>query len=260
MRQFILFSICTLLAACGGKPTPNTLKVGAIAGPETELVQVAADVAHQQYGLNIKVIEFSDYNLPNAALQDGSLDANVYQHLPYLEAAMAAHGYDLEAIGKTFIYPTGIYSKKYKTLSSLPEHALIAIPNDPSNEARALLLLKNSGLITLKSSKKTTLQDIADNPRKLTFKELDAAQLPRILDDVDAAVINTTFAIPAGLTPSRDALYMEDKDSPYANLVVIRKNSTKKSQLMLLVKALNSEAVQQKALALFGEGAIPAWK
>lgn len=247
------------LIACN-KPSPNTLVVGTISGPETELVDVAQKVALERYGLTIKIIEFSDYNLPNEALQDGTLDANVYQHLPYLKAASQAHDYDLEVIGKTFVYPTGLYSTKIKSLRKLPDHAVIALPNDPSNEARALLLLQKAGLITLKRGSNTTIRDIASNPKKLQFKELDAAQLPRILADVDAAVINTTFAIPAGLNPSRDALLMENKHSPYANLIVIRHDSNKRAQLALLVKALNSNEVKAKAQTLFGGAAIPAWE
>lgn len=259
MRILALLALFTALIACGHKSDPNTLIVGTIAGPETELVQVAADIAHKQYGLNVKVIEFNDYNLPNAALQDGSIDANVYQHLPYLKASMKAHGFDLEAIGKTFIYPTGIYSKKIKSIAALPNQAIIAIPNDPSNESRALLLLQDAGLITLKTADNANIKDITHNPKQLKLKELDAAQLPRVLDDVDAAVINTTFAIPAGLTPSRDAIFMESKNSPYANLIVIRRDNPKKNQLLQLVKALNSAPVKQKAQDLFGEGAVAAW-
>lgn len=262
MRRFIpaCAVLALLLSVSGcGKPDPKTLVVGTIAGPETELVDVAQKIALERFGLTVKVIEFSDYNLPNEALRDGTLDANVYQHLPYLKAASKAHGYDFEVIGKTFVYPAGLYSTKIKTLQSLPNHALIALPNDPSNEARALLLLQKAGLITLRSTQNTTLHNIASNPKQLRFKELDAAQLPRILADVDAAVINTTFAIPAGLSPTHDALYMENKDSPYANLIVIRRNSEKKEQLQLLVKALNSKAVADKAHELFGEGAITAW-
>ena len=253
----LIFSLLALISC--GKQNPNTLIVGTISGPETELVDVAQKVAHDQYGLTVKIVEFSDYNLPNAALQDGSLDVNVYQHLPYLEESKAAHGYDLEVIGKTFIYPAGLYSHKYKRIAAIPENAWIAIPNDPSNEARALLLLKKAGLIKLKNKRLVGVQDITSNPRSLHFKPLDAAQLPRILDDVDAAVINTSFAIPAGLHPSRDALFIEGKDSPYANLIVIRRNSTNKEQLSLFVKALNSEEVKQKAQALFGNDAIAAW-
>lgn len=262
MRQFkhiggILALTITLLAC--SQHDPNTLMVGAISGPETELVDVAQKVALDRYGLTLKIVEFSDYNLPNEALMDGTLDANVYQHLPYLQAASKAHGYDFEVIGKTFVYPTGIYSAKINSLKKLPDHGLIALPNDPSNEARALLLLQKAGLITLKNTHALTIRDIAKNPKNLRFKELDAAQLPRILADVDAAVINTTFAIPAGLEPSRDALFLEDKNSPYANLIVVRRNNDKKPQLALLVKAMNSPEVKEKAQALFGDAAIVAW-
>lgn len=258
MRIFGIFVLLISLVACN-KPSPNTITVGTIAGPETDLVEVAKEVALKQYGLQVKIVEFNDYNLPNEALQDGSLDANVYQHLPYLQAAIKAHGYNLEPIGKTFIYPTGIYSSKIKSLTQLPDKAVIAIPNDPSNEARALLLLHKAGLITLKNTHTATTADIATNPKQLNIKELDAAQLPRVLSDVDAAVINTTFAIPAGLSPSRDAIYIEDKDSPYANLIVIRPDNPKKPQLEEFVKALNSEEVKNKAKELFGDAAIPAW-
>lgn len=258
MRALSVFTLLLTLFACS-KPSPDTLIVGTISGPETELVEAARQVAQEKYGITVKIIEFNDYNLPNEALQDGSLDANVYQHLPYLQAASKAHGYDLEVIGKTFVYPTGIYSTKVKSLDNLPDNALIALPNDPSNEARALRLLQKAGLISLKDTQNASVQDIAKNPKQLRFKEMDAAQLTRVLPDVDAAVINTTFAIPAGLSPSRDALFIEGKDSPYANLIVIRRNSSKKAQLELLVKALNSTEVKAKAQSLFGDAAIPAW-
>lgn len=258
MRILAYFFLVLSLAACN-KPSPNTLVIGTIAGPETDLVETAKKVAQTQYGLDIKIVTFNDYNLPNEALQDGSLDANVYQHLPYLNTAIKAHGYQLEAIGRTFVYPVGIYSKKHSSLTQLPENAVIALPNDPSNEMRALQLLSKAGLITLKNEDNIGLKDITANPHKLQFKEMDAAQLPRVLPDVDAAVINTTFALPAGLQPSRDALLTEDKNSPYANIIVIRSNSPKKAQLLLFVKALNSNEVKDKAKALFGDSALPAW-
>lgn len=258
MRFVGIFILIASLVACH-KPSPNTLVIGTISGPETDLIDVARDVAKKEYGLHIKIIEFNDYNLPNEALADGSLDANVYQHMPYLQAAMEAHGYNFEVAGKTFVYPTGIYSSKLKSLKQLQDNASIAIPNDPSNETRALLLLKKAGLVTLKKTKDATLADISANPKHLQIKELDAAQLPRVLSDVDLAVINTNYAIPAGLSPSRDALFHEGRDSPYANLVVIRKDSTKKAQIALFVKALNSKEVVAKAKELFGDAAIQAW-
>lgn len=258
MRILSYFLLILSLIACN-KPSPNTLVVGTIAGPETELIKTAQQVALKEYGLTIKIVEFNDYNLPNEALQDGSLDVNVYQHLPYLKAAILAHSYNLQAIGRTFVYPMGIYSKKFKSLKDIPENSIIAVPNDPSNEMRAFLLLEESHLITLKNTTNSGIPDIESNPKQLKFKEMDAAQLPRVLPDVAAAVINTTFALPAGLSPSHNALFTENKDSPYANIIVIRRDTLKRPQLELLVKALNSDEVKEKAKSLFGDAAIPAW-
>ena len=260
MRFFSILICCLSLIACHNKtPGNDTLTIGTISGPETELVETAQKVALEQYGLHIKIIEFNDYNLPNEALQDGSLDANVYQHLPYLQATSKAHGYHFTVIGKTFVFPMGIYSNKYKSISKLPNQAIIAIPNDPSNETRALILLQTAGLIALNKSYDVTPANITNNPKHLLIKEIDAAQLPRVLPDVDAAVINTTFALPANLKPSRDAIFTEGKHSPYANLIVAQENSPKQEQLMLFVKAMHSSEVTQKAHELFGNDAIAAW-
>lgn len=259
MKNLLITVLLSLSLLACQQEAPNTLKVGTISGPETELVEIAKQVAKEKYGLTIKVIEFSDYNVPNMALNDGSLDANIYQHLPYLKAAIKAHDYEITPVGKTFIYPTGIYSHKIKSLDELKNGALVAIPNDPSNESRALLLLQAQGLLKLKPVDSPTTLDIIDNPKRLKFKELDAAQLPRILPDVTLAIINTNFALPAGLNPKKDALALENKDSPYANLIVAHKNSPKMAQLQLFVKAMHSKPVLEKAKQLFNNQAIPAW-
>ena len=263
MRFIKIAWLGLLLIACN-KPTSDTISVGTIAGPETELVKEAQQVAKQKYGLNVKIIEFDDYNLPNEALNDGALDLNVYQHKQYLRASQKTHNYNLTIIGETFIYPVAIYSKKYRSLQQLPKHAVIAIPNDPSNEARALQLLQRAQLITLKDAQTaTTLDSIADidtNKNEFQFKELAASQLPRVLDEVDAAIINTSFALPAGLNPIRDGLFMEDKHSPYVNIIVMRHGDMRKKQLKLFVKAMHSQAVINKAKSLFGDAAIPAWE
>jgi len=237
----------------------NDLVVGTIAGPETELVKVAQATALKQYGLKVKIIEFNDYNLPNEALADGSLDLNIYQHQPFLDASIEAKGYPIKAVGKTFIYPMGVYSSKIKSLTELKANATIAIPNDPSNETRALRLLEQAKLISLFEKTTLTPKDIATNPSHFVFKELDAAQLPRVLPDVDAAVINTSFAIPAGLNPQQDSIYLESKESPYANLIVARIDSKKTLQIKQFIEALHQQAVVIKAHELFGPGAIPAW-
>lgn len=259
LKSFLFFCFALTLMACSEKPNPKTLIVGTMAGPESEVVEVAQNIAQNRYGLTIKIIEFSDYNLPNAALQDGTLDVNIFQHLPYLQDAIQAHHYDLEAVGKTFLYPMGVYSNKIRNLKELQPNAVIAIPNDPSNEIRALLLLQQANLIRLKKHNSSTLADIRSNPNHYQFRELDAAQLPRVLPDVDLAVINTNFAIPAGLNPNRNALFLENKTSPYANLIVIRKNNPKKEQINQFVSALHSPEVTSKAQELFSDAAIPAW-
>ena len=244
----IILSLC--LSACH-KPSPNTLVIGTLSGPETELVETAKSVAFTRYGLIVKIVEFNDYNLPNEALNDGSLDANIYQHLPYLNAAIKAHGYALEPLSKTFLYPVGLYAHRIKSIAALPKYATLALPNDPSNETRALKLREQAKLITLKTSDSPGLQDIIKNPHHFRFKALDAAQLPRVLPDVDAAIINTTFALPAGLNPMHDALLIENKQSPYANVIVIRRDSHKKEQLDLFVLAFHSDEVKATAAPLF---------
>ncbi|GJM07416.1 MAG: lipoprotein [marine bacterium B5-7] len=252
-----LLSVC-LLAACHQKEAPNALKVGVIAGPEAEIMQVAKQQAAKS-GVTIKVIEFTDYAMPNQALSDGSIDANMFQHLPYLKQAMKARGYQFNVLGKTFIYPMGVYSNKIKSLKALPAHALVAIPNDPSNEARALLLLQSAGLLQLKSGAGwlATPRDIKTNPKQLQFKELDAADLARTLPDVSIAVINTNYAIPAGLSLNQ-ALLHEQADSPYANLVVVRANDKRTKQLNILIQSLHSQAVFTAAKHLFHGAAMPA--
>lgn len=258
MRIFSLLILIIGLLACDGRSS-NALRIGVVSGPETELLQVAKAVAKEQEGLEVKIVEFNDYHLLNTALNEGSIDANIFQHLPYLQNAIRAHHYPLEVLAKTFLFPMSIYSKKIKNLQQLPEGAIIAIPNDPSNEARALLLLQSSGLIKLAQDEAVSKADVKENPHHLILKEIEAAQLPRVLEDVDAAVINTNFAIPAGLVPSRDALFLESKDSPYANLIVIRNDSTKREQLEKFVKSYQSTPVAKKAESIFGGNAIPLW-
>jgi D-methionine transport system substrate-binding protein len=263
LALFFSLIVSLFLTHCSHSSSkPNEVQVGTIAGPETELMEVAKDVAAKKYGLNIKIVTFTDYVLPNAALADGSIDANMIQHIPYLEETIAAKGYKLSSIGKTFIYPMGIYSDKVKNLNDLRPNATVAIPNDPSNEARALMLLEKAGLIKLKPgvSLKATPKDIVQNLRQLHIKELDAAQLPRVLRDVDLAVINTNFVMTIGLLPSKDALFLENSKSPYANIVVVRTANKNDPRFAKLMAALHSKEVIEKAKALFKDQAIPAWK
>lgn len=266
LRYFIAILLTSLILVINGcdhesnKPKPGILKVGTITGPETELMLTAKKVAKQQ-GVEIEVVEFYDYALPNSALNDGSIDANMFQHKPYLDATNKAKGYHLVAIGKTFVYPMAIYSKKIKNFSELTEKALIGIPNDPSNEARALLLLQKAGLITLKDphSLTATKHDVASNPKHLRLEEIDAAQLPRTLDDMAMAVVNSNYAIPNGFSPTKDGLIVEDTNSPYVNLIVVREDELQRPELKVLVASLQSPEVKQRAKELFGDGAVAAW-
>lgn len=261
-KQFLAISLITVLFGCTPEPRdPSVLLVGTIAGPETELVEVAQGVAQSQFGLTVQTVEFEDYVLPNVALVDGSIDANVFQHKPYLEHYLKSHGGDLVIVGETFVYPVGIYSSRMKSIQDLPQGARVAIPNDPSNGARALLLLQKAGLITLKSKDnfEYSLADILSNPKKIDFVELDAAQLPRALPDVDAAIINTNFSLLAGLIPSRDAIFLEDANSPYANVIVTVASKAKDPKILHFVEAMNSSSVADKAKILFSDQAIAAW-
>ena len=266
MLQRFLKGLCVLLATvlaagCQSHANDNSLSVGTISGPETDLMEVAKQVAKDRYGLNIRIVTFSDYLQPNAALADGSIDANLFQHEAWLDQQNRDHHYHLVSIGRTFVYPMGVYPGRTHSLAALPEGALVAIPNDPSNEGRALLLLQKMQLIQLKPDVGlyATPGDIVNNPHHLKFRELDAAQLTRSLPDVDLAAINTNYAVEAGLHPDRDALYREGGDSPYANLIVVREANRNDPRLRQLVAAYQSEPVLLAAKKIFGNEAIPAW-
>lgn len=270
IKTFFISLCFIFISACSHQQSANEIKVGTISGPETQLMAAAKDVALKKYGLIVDIVEFSDYNMPNTALSDGSIDANMFQHQPYLDEVIKNKHYDLVAVGKTFIYPMGIYSSKLSSINDVKTKDIIAIPDDPSNEARALLLLQKAGLITLKAGSGATASplDIVNNPKQLQVKELDAAQLPRVLPDVALAVINTNYAIPAGLMPTppkgvkpslKNALFVEGKDSLYANLVVVKTADQNRPQFKELVDALHSPEVLQSAQQLFNGQAIQAW-
>ncbi len=251
------------LAGCGQSDDQNgPLKVGVMAGPEADVMKVAVDLAKKDHNVDVELIEFSDYVSPNVALSDGSIDANAFQHRPYLDSMVKDRGFKLVAVGNTFVYPIAAYSKKLKDISELKDGARIAIPNDPSNEGRTLILLDQRGFIKLKdvTNLEATPADIAENPRNFRFIELDAAQLPRSLDDVDMAFINNTYAVPAGYTPTRDALLVEDKDSPYVNIIVTREDNKEDPRVVALVKSYQTDTVEAKAAELFKGSSVAGWK
>ncbi|MDX2163999.1 MAG: MetQ/NlpA family ABC transporter substrate-binding protein [Gammaproteobacteria bacterium] len=268
-RNLSIFLCSIFLISCNSKEPADQIRVGTISGPETQLMEVAKNVALEKYGLHVKIIPFSDYNMPNQALRDGSIDVNMFQHTPYLVMWNTMHEGNLVAVAKGFIYPMGMYSYKVDRISDLKPGDVIAIPNDPTNEARALLLLQQARLIKLKPNVNvtSTTDDIVSNPLGLKIKSLDAGQLTRVLPDVDAAVINTNYAIPAGLDPARgdntsnryDAIYLEDKQSLYANVFVTTKNNSKEKKMKELIEAYQSPQVLAAARNIFKGSAIQAW-
>lgn len=239
---------CGSNAPAGGTEiTKNTVvTVAATPVPHSEILNEIKPLLAKE-GIDLKIIEFTDYVKPNLALADKEVDATFHQHLPFLEKFNAEHNTNLVSAGNVHIEPMGVYSHKIKTLSDLPLKAKVAIPNDPSNGGRALLILQAAGLIKLKDggTVSSTAQDITDNPKQLQFSELDAAQVPRAIDDVDIAVINTNFALEAGLNPLKDSLFLEAKDSPYANILAIRAGDESRPEIQKLLKALQSPEVKK---------------
>ncbi|MGC9671342.1 MetQ/NlpA family ABC transporter substrate-binding protein [Planosporangium sp. 12N6] len=243
------------LAACGSGSTDNAsssadapLKVGVSPVPHGEILAYVKNNLAAAEGLKLDIVEFNDYVQPNAALADKKLDANYFQHVPYLDSEKKAKGYPFTALKPVHIEPLGVYSKKIKNLADVPQGGVVAIPSDPSNSGRALNLLAANGVIKLKDGAgvNATQRDIADNPKKLQFKELEAAQLPRSLDDTTLSVINGNYAIQADLTPSKDALALESgKDNPYANLVVVRSGTENDPRIVKLEKLLHSPEVKK---------------
>ena len=254
----LLAGAATLAVAFGA--SAETIKVGVTAGPHAQILEAVKPIAAKD-GLDIQIIEFTDYVIPNQALAGGDLDANSFQHQPYLDNQVKDRGFDLVSVGKTVVYPIGIYSKKVKRLDELQSGAKVAIPNDPTNGGRVLLLLQAKGLIKLKDggTLKASPIDIVENPKKLEIVELDAAQLPRSLDDVTVAAINTNFALEAGIDPVKDAIAREAADSPYADVIAVRKADKDKPWVAKLVKAYNSPEVKEFILTKFKNAVVPAF-
>jgi len=238
----------------------ETIKIGVSAGPHAQILERVKPIAAKQ-GLDIQIIEFTDYVIPNQALSQGDLQANSFQHEPYLDNQVKDRGYELVTVGKTVVFPMGIYSKKVKSLAELKDGAKIAVPNDPTNGGRALLLLQANGLIKLREGAglKASPVDVKENPKKLQILELDAAQLPRSLDDVDAAAVNTNYAIEAGLDPSKDTIAKESAESPYTNIIAVRKADKDKPWVQTLVQSYHTPEVKQFVLEKFKGAVVPAW-
>ncbi|MFC4275897.1 MetQ/NlpA family ABC transporter substrate-binding protein [Achromobacter aloeverae] len=258
LRAFAALAGALLLA--GTAPAADKLVIAATQVPHAEILEfVKPTLAREGVDLDIKV--FSDYVQPNLQTADKQVDANFFQHKPYLDTFNKDRGTHLVPVAAVHVEPFGAYSRKIKKVADLKDGATVAIPNDPSNSGRALLLLARQGLITLKdpSNIQATSLDVATNPKHLKFRELEAAMLPRSLDDVDLALINTNYALEAGLVPTRDALFIEGADSPYANLIVAREDNKGSPALAKLVQALHTHEVKKFILEKYKGAVVPAF-
>ncbi len=245
---FWIASVLLALVISGCSDQQETIKIGATVGPHSQVVEAVAKQAKAE-GINVEVVEFSDYISPNAGLADGSLDLNSYQHQPFLDNFNQNHDGELVSIGRSILMRMGIYSDKVQRVGDLPNGAQIAIPNDPTNAGRALLLLQDAGLITLADNVgfQATLQDVIANPKQLDFVEVEAAQLPRSLQDVDAAAITMNYVMSSGLDPSEQGIFLESKDAPLAVMVVAARAEDK------------DNPTYQRLLALFQSDATRAF-
>lgn len=263
-----LLALGALVARCSGEKKEAAqssdkkvvLKVGATPVPHAEILNEIKPLLAKD-GIDLQIIEFTDYVKPNLSLNDKEIDANFFQHEPYLKKFAADRKLDLVNLVAVHIEPMGVYSKKLKDIKSVPDGAKVAIPNDPTNGGRALNILAKAGLIKLKDGVgiSATVGDIVENPKNLKITEAEAAMLPRTLDDVDLAVINSNFAMEAKLNPTKDALFIEPKDSPYANIVAVRKGDENRKEIQALKKALTSPEVKKFIEEKYKGAVIPAF-
>ncbi len=255
-----LAMIAAAILMFSGVARAETIRVGVTAGPHAEIMDVVKKVAADR-GLDIKVVEFTDYVIPNQALALKDLEANSFQHEPYLKNQISKTGWKIVKVANTIASPQGVYSLKYKKLADLPEGARVAIANDPSNGARGLMILALHGLIKLKNANDvtSTIADITDNPKKLRFVELDAAQLPRALQDVDLVSINNNYAVQAGLNPAVDAIAREDVDGPWVNILAVREEDKDRPWVRQLIDAYHSDAVKDFLEKRFKGTYLAAW-
>ena len=241
-----ILSVVSVFAQAAAETQSSTTKivVGATPEPHAALLSLVVDDLAAQ-GITLEIKEFTEYVTPNDAVEYGEIDANYFQHIPYLESFNTEHGYHLVNAGGIHVEPIALYSSKYSSLSDLPNGAVIAIPNDPTNEGRALLLLQSAGLIKLRADAglEAIPLDITENPKNFKFSEIEAATLPRVLSDVDAAIINGNYAIPAGLVATRDGLFVEGADSPYVNVIAVKEGNENNPAIKALIEALKSDEV-----------------
>jgi len=240
----------------------NHVKIGVMAGDEGDVWKVAADVAKARDGFEIELVYFSDYTIPNEALSAGDIDANAFQHQPYLDEQISQRGYDLTIAGYSALFPIGIYSHKIKSLDELKDGASVGVPNDPSNEGRALRVLAQHGLIELDDPDNilVTLVNIKNNPKKLDIREMDAGMVGRAIDDLDIAVVNTNWAVTVGLSGEKDGIAWEQpENNPYNNIIVVRTQDKDEPWVKKLVAAYQSEEVRAELKRVFGLNVATSW-
>lgn len=247
-----------LLAGLNAQANEKTITIGATPIPHVQILEQVKPILKKE-GYTLKIQEFTDYVTPNYAVEDGDLDANFFQHVPYLDEFNKNKGTHLVKTVSVHLEPIGIYSTKIKSLKNLKDGATIAVPNDPTNENRALDLLEKEGLLKFAKVSLKTKVDITQNPRNFKIEELDAPQLPRVLDDVAIAVINTNYALSANLNPLKDALALESKDSPYANVIVVKEGNENSAKIKALDKAINSDAIRKFIIEKYKGAIIPAF-
>jgi D-methionine transport system substrate-binding protein len=261
-RRFVLagiLALAPLLASADVHAEQKTLRVGIMSAEDEDVWAVVAEQAKQK-GLDLKLVVFNDYTQPNEALENGELDANAFQHKPYLENQIKTRGYHIVPVGFTAVWPIGLYSKKHHTIADLPA-GIVGVPNDPSNEGRALRVLESQGLIKLKPEAGilATTQDITDNPKKLVVKELDAGIVGRSIDDLDAAVVNTDWALKAGLTQN-DRIATEAVDNnPYRNFIAVKAGHENEPWVKPLVESYENDTVRSTLAKVYKGTALPAW-
>ncbi|WP_104697887.1 MULTISPECIES: MetQ/NlpA family ABC transporter substrate-binding protein [unclassified Helicobacter] len=257
-KILVLLSIIVFFFGCKNQQESATeIKVGATPVPHAQILEFIKPLLEKE-GFSLKIIPYTDYVTPNLALQDNLIDANFFQHLPYLEKSNQDRNLTLVSAGLVHIEPLSIYSKKIQQLKSLKEGDIIAIPNDPSNLARALILLDNQKIIKLRDSKNlsSTEQDIIQNPKKLVIKPMEAGLLPKILDDVALAVINGNYALQAKL---KNPISQEGKESPYANIIAVKKGKEDSAKIKALMRAIQSDSTRDFILQNYNGEIIPAF-
>lgn len=272
-----LTAVASLLTACNQKTeetgaqassaasnTPvvskTTIKVAATPIPHAEILAVVKPILEKE-GVDLEIVQMTDYVRPNLALDEKDVEANYMQHKPYLDDFVQKRGLKLTSIANVHVEPMGIYSKKITSLNDVGDGATVTIPNDATNGGRALLLLQKAGLLKLKDNAgvAATVNDIVDNPKNLKITALEAPQLPRTLNDATLAVINTNFAMEANLVPTKDALFIEQKDSPYANILVVRSGDENRPEIVKLKQALTSPEVKKFIEEKYKGAIIPAF-